>query len=304
VDTERRFLVIVRAGETSLHRRWLEGGARNWDLVVSWYGDVPYEPVADEQVWPQQGLKWDVYTAQLQAHPEVLEKYAYFVFADDDVEITTEAINTLFETAESEKLEIAQPGLTADSYFSAIHHLRSPSFRLRYSSYVEVMFPCLSRAALLRVLPYASDTPTGQGLDLIWARLEPDNRKRAAIIDTIEMRHTRPVGSVIAKKLAARGVSNQQIGQALLRRFGLPPRKRHLYCYAAITAKGKPVGLWGTRWRMAVDALRGLPRWPVAGRWRKWQRLFLAPRTPFPITQVRSEYEGPLRQTEPEDASH
>lgn len=301
---ERRYLVMVRAGETSLHRGWLDGGARNWDLVVSWYGQSAYEPVADEQVWPQPGFKWDVFADQLQQHPEVLAKYDYFVFADDDVEISTEAINALFETAEREKLEISQPGLTADSYFSAVHLLRSPSFRLRYASYVEVMFPCLSRAALMRVLPYASDSPTGVGLDLIWARLEADNRNRAAIIDTIEMRHTRPVGSVIAKKLSAEGRSNRAIGDAVLQRFGVPPRVRHLYCYAGITAAGKRVGVWGTRWRMALDALRGLPQWRVNGRWRKWQRLFLAPRTVFPISQVHSQYEGPLRVPPAEDASH
>ena len=303
VDTERRYLVITRAGETSLHRSWLEGGERNWDLVVSWFPTSAYEPVADEEVWRQPGMKWDVFADQLREHPEVLEKYEYFVFADDDIEITTEAINTLFETAAREKLELAQPGLTADSYFSAIHHLRSPSFRLRYTTYVEVMFPCLSRAALKRVLPFAVDTPTGTGLDIIWARLEADNRYRAAIIDTIEMRHTRPVGSVITKMLNQQGRSSEAVERAMLERFGLPRRTRHLYCYAGITASGKRVGVWGTRWRMALDALRGLPKWPVGGRWRKWQRLFLGRRTLFPLSQVHSRYEGPLRLPQSTDAN-
>lgn len=300
---ERRYLVIVRAGETSLHRRWLEGGERNWDLVVSWFAESAYEPVADERVWRQPGLKWDVIAAQLREYPEVLEHYDYFVFADDDIEITTEAINTLFETAARERLELAQPGLTPDSYFSAIHHLRSASFRLRYTTYVEVMFPCLSRAALMRLLPYAADTPTGFGLDLIWARLEADNRYRAAIIDTISMRHTRPVGSVITRKLEEQGRDNRVIGEAMMERFGMPPRGRHLYCYAGVTASGKPVGVWGTRWRMALDALRSLPQWRVKSPWRKWQRLFLAPRTLFPLSQLHSRYEGPLRLPQSKDAS-
>src|SRR2546423_553078 len=38
----RRNLVIVRAGDTSLHENWLAGPVdRNWDLIVSYYGDDP-----------------------------------------------------------------------------------------------------------------------------------------------------------------------------------------------------------------------------------------------------------------------
>jgi hypothetical protein len=38
----RRNLVAVRAGDKSLHPHWLMGdGGRNWDLVVSYFGDDP-----------------------------------------------------------------------------------------------------------------------------------------------------------------------------------------------------------------------------------------------------------------------
>jgi hypothetical protein len=38
----RRNLVAVRAGDKSLHPHWLIGdGGRNWDLVVSYFGDDP-----------------------------------------------------------------------------------------------------------------------------------------------------------------------------------------------------------------------------------------------------------------------
>jgi len=36
---KRRNLVIVRAGNSSLHPEWLKGdGARNWDIVVNYFG--------------------------------------------------------------------------------------------------------------------------------------------------------------------------------------------------------------------------------------------------------------------------
>ena len=38
----RRNLVVVRAGDSSLHPGWLAGpGERNFDLVVSYFGDDP-----------------------------------------------------------------------------------------------------------------------------------------------------------------------------------------------------------------------------------------------------------------------
>ena len=37
----RRNLVIVRAGDSSLHPRWLAGANRNWDLLVNYFGDDP-----------------------------------------------------------------------------------------------------------------------------------------------------------------------------------------------------------------------------------------------------------------------
>ena len=40
--THRRFLVVVRAGDSSLHPQWTtEPDRRDWDLVVSYFGDDP-----------------------------------------------------------------------------------------------------------------------------------------------------------------------------------------------------------------------------------------------------------------------
>jgi hypothetical protein len=38
----KQHLVVVRAGDNSLHPHWLAGdGDRTWDLVVSYFGDDP-----------------------------------------------------------------------------------------------------------------------------------------------------------------------------------------------------------------------------------------------------------------------
>ena len=39
---KRQNLVIVRAGNSSLHEEWLTGAEeRNWDLIVNYFGDDP-----------------------------------------------------------------------------------------------------------------------------------------------------------------------------------------------------------------------------------------------------------------------
>ncbi len=293
--TSRRFAVLVRAGESSLHRAWLGGESRTWDLIVSWFGATPYVAGGDEIVLEQRGMKYDVIARQLRERPELVERYDYLVLADDDVEISVETINRLFEIAEQEGLEVCQPGMTANSYFSFIHHLQSPSFRLRYTPYVEVMFPCLSRAALKRVLPYFEDSPSGMGLDLVWARLEADNRFRAAVIDSLAMRHTRPLGSAVVGKMREAGRDSRANLHAMLRRFGIAVPRRTFFCYAGITRSGRRVGAFGTRWRMAWDSLLRLQHWPMPRPLGKWWVQYVRCRHVMPVDPVVSAYDGPLR---------
>lgn len=158
----RRHLVLVRAGEKSLHRQWLEGAeARSWDLIVSWYGDEPYLPVADELVINRKGGKWDIIHAHLIEMPELLDRYEYFWLPDDDIATDGATIDAMFAMMEREQLQLGQPALTVDSYFSFPHTLASPSFRLRYTTCIEVMVPCLSRPVLRRTLPIFPDTKSG-----------------------------------------------------------------------------------------------------------------------------------------------
>ncbi len=49
-QTRRKYLVIVRAGDKSLHPAWLAGeGDRTWDLVVNYFG-------ADPEIYREPGV--------------------------------------------------------------------------------------------------------------------------------------------------------------------------------------------------------------------------------------------------------
>jgi hypothetical protein len=272
-NSGRRHLVLVRAGEKSLHRQWLEGAdGRSWDLIVSWYGDEAYIPVADELVINRKGGKWDIIHEHFVAMPELLDRYDYFWLPDDDIATDGAAIEAMFGWMEREKLAVAQPGLTPDSYFSCLHTLCSPSFGLRYTNCIEVMVPCLSRQVVRRMLPIFPASKSGFGFDFVWTRLEADNRNTAAILDAVPMHHTRPVGKFLAGRLKAQEIYPKAEGKEVKRRFGLG-RPNRFPCYGGITAAGEPVGFGTTARLMLWDYLRGCPRWVEPSAWRRLWRM-------------------------------
>lgn len=275
----RRFVVVVRAGEASLHRKWLEGANRSWDLVVSWYGDAAYERVADETVMRIKGGKGDGLAATFAAFPELLTRYEYFWLPDDDIEADSETICTLFDIASTEGLAVCQPALTHDSFFSYVHTLQSRSFHLRYASFVEIMVPCLSREHLLRVLPYFERNPSAFGLDWIWTRLDPDNRKRAAVVDAIAVCHTRPIGVFLHERMRRRGEDPATREREILAAFGITQPDAGFPCYGGrLRDSGRPSGPWATRLLMAKDYFAHIPSWKVKRPWKRAWRLFRKPR--------------------------
>jgi hypothetical protein len=286
--TGRRFVVVVRAGETSLHAGWLKGDRRNWDLVVSWYGTSPYEPIADEVVVNVQGGVGDGYYKTFAALPGLIDAYDFFWLPDDDIAIDCATINRLFEVAAAEDLPVCQPALTHDSYFSHPHTLASASFRLRYTSLVEVMAPCLSRARLKAMLPWFRDNAFCAGLDWVWTRLEADNRRRGAIIDETIMRHTRPVGVFLRERIPlARGERKHGREREILEHFGLPGRDRGFKCYAGISRKdGRQYGPLAVRLLMARDYFREAGSWVQPKTGQRIARMFL--RRNAALSQVKA----------------
>lgn len=300
----RPFLVLVRAGERSLHRAWLEGSERNWDLVVSWYGDTPYVPVADEKVVNIKGGCWDGVYKTFQAMPELLEQYTHFWLPDDDLEADARTINDIFELSTRHNLAVSQPALTHDSYFFHPHTLQSPSFILRYTTFVEVMAPCMRRDVLRKMLPFMQDNKTGFGLDFVWARLEEDNLYRAAILDEVTIRHTRPVGRFLAGRVKAAGGELDEAKSRLLKHFNMKEFAWKSWCYAGIDRRsGKRRGALATRAMMVRDYLGKFSQWKTKRRFRpirkhllqRWrltstsQLRYEAPPNAWPVPEKRND---------------
>jgi hypothetical protein len=121
VPARRRNLVVLRAGDTSLHPEWLNGRTRDFDVFISYYGKSPGRYRDEADLYEERpGLKWPGIAALLQQHPQLVEQYETFWFPDDDLSANTALIDRMFAFFCAYRLCLAQPALTRNSYYTWI----------------------------------------------------------------------------------------------------------------------------------------------------------------------------------------
>jgi hypothetical protein len=213
-------LVVVRCGDHSLHDEWL-GASRNWDLAVSYFGaDESKRFASADYVHRFKGGKWDGLFAFFSEHPECLEKYDYVWLPDDDIKTTCADISTMFACMTENKFELAQPSLSGESFLSHLISLRNPIFEYRNVNLVEIMVPILDRRLMKQVLPLFKSTKSGFGFDFVWNRFTNDPLRRVAIIDKVQVTHTRPVGGPLHQLIAAGKETREQEQERFLAGYG------------------------------------------------------------------------------------
>lgn len=255
-DTGRRFLVIVRAGDKSLHPAWLAGaGPRNWDLIVNYYGDDPalYRR-PDVLRIDSKGPKWPALHDVIRAHPALMARYSHVWLPDDDLAVDLAGINLLFETCVRYGLEMAQPALTWDSYSTHLVTLQHTNSIIRYTNFVEIMGPCFSASMLAKSLPLFATNLSGWGLDFMWTKLADNPDTGVAIIDTVAVRHTRPIGGPNYKTLRAQGISPLVELRAFCRQHGIDPK---IVIHKSLDRHGRPHLAAGRERRFAMRQLLG-----------------------------------------------
>ena len=221
----RKFLVVVRAGDSSLHPGWLQAShGRDWDLVVSYCGADPYRftETGDGVIRiDSKGPRWQALAALLSGTVNVWQGYEYVWLPEDDLEVSCEDINLLFRLASGIPVQLAQPSLTADSLTSQILSVNNPSFAFRYSSFIDPVAPLFSRDLLRRALPTFAQSPHGSGLDCVWPRLLSHLTERCAILDRIQVRRTEPLGGLTLLAEQDTEADPRKAKLALLQRHGI-----------------------------------------------------------------------------------
>jgi hypothetical protein len=191
--SDRSVLVFVQCGR-GFDAAYL-AEPRAYDVLLNYYNESDIHPKADIAV-VQAGTKTTSIRRLLELKPDLLLRYQAVLFLDDDVEIGAEGIEAFFRAMTAEKLDLAQPALTADSA-TAYDFLKRPSVGAgvtRVSS-VEIMAPALTRRALECAGSAFAESVSGWGTDLL---LGPAVRSACGpnsvgIIGSVSVRHAAPV---------------------------------------------------------------------------------------------------------------
>lgn len=202
-------LAIVRSGDKSLHGTWATPD-RDFDVAVSYFGkdDARAFPEAD-LVHRYKGGKWDGLHDFFMQNPQVLDQYDYFWLPDDDVEASAASVNQFIRIAIEQGLQVCQPTLTWQSDYSHLITVHHPNFLLRYTNFVEIMVPLLTRDLMKRTLRRMENSMSGFGFDFIWPSWTDDPRRNVAIVDAVQMHHARKrADGELIKTIAKAGTSN------------------------------------------------------------------------------------------------
>lgn len=195
VTVRNNNLVVVRAGDHSLHEGWLRDPDKNWDLIVNYYGDHPtrFRQHGIVRV-DSKGPKWPALKRLLMDWPKLIEGYEYVFFPDDDLRFDVTHLSSLFCLARQYSLWLCQPSLSLGSFVSHSITLHHPAFRCRYSNFVEIMAPCFYSLALRACVDTFDENLSGWGLDSLWPQIVAGVGGHVGIVDAVQMTHTRPVG--------------------------------------------------------------------------------------------------------------
>ncbi len=245
---------------------------RNWDLIVSYYGDDPdIFRYPDAVRVDAKGPKWPPLRTLIDELGEAINQYDYIWLPDDDLDADTATVNMMFDYCAEYRLSLAQPALTADS--SIVHPITKidPRYTLRFTNFAEVMGPILSRDFLHRTLGEFGETQTGWGMDYVWASMLTEGQ--TAILDITPVRHTRQQGSgPLYRAVQEAGVEDpEEEYQAYMRRKGISRQPQ-------VVHRGIPAGFpepaslvkrrlsWQAPARNVLDPARCVVLVPVADK--------------------------------------
>ena len=237
LSRSKKALVVIRCGDASLHPEYVNQHA-DFDVVLSYFGnDLPYDLTHIQYVHYCKGSKWEGLNAFFQANPSIWQAYDYIWLPDDDLSSDVANINQFLQIAAQERFDLAQPGLTHNSYWSFLITRQVKGLRYRVSNFVEVMAPLFSRSAFAVCVDTFAENKSGFGLDFLWRTLLKG--RKIGIIDQTPVFHTRPVGSAgngMGAQKAGNVVTPRDERKALFKKYHIFAKNKK--CTSAVTEDG------------------------------------------------------------------
>jgi hypothetical protein len=219
----RPYLVFIRAGAESLHRRLLqENPDRNWDCCVSWYVEPREESLA-EYYCPGSQAFLNKLEGFLEFRQQMREPwpYRYVLLLDDDIYLRPGDISHFFRLCDNYGTYLSQPALRWFTHTTLNSLVRNPVCVLRRVSFVECMAPCFSAAALEELIHTFRWTKSVWGTDWAWGALL-QGRPQVHVVDAVAMDHTRTGNgrpTLFYRKLKALGIDPGEDLQRIRQQF-------------------------------------------------------------------------------------
>ena len=156
--------------------------------------------------------------------PLIPPEYEVVQFLNSDIFISYADINKFFDYVDMFALDISQPALSLNSFYSLPFTLKKTSIEVEPIPFVEGMMPCLSRAVIDELVRLDLWTISGWGVDqfLFQIIVERLKLRPQAIVHAVTALHTKPVES--SQMRFSNGMTadeeRNQLGLACQRLFG------------------------------------------------------------------------------------
>jgi len=188
-----RCLVLVRAGDNSVHESWLTPPAKkSFDIAVSYYGATPGRWAARADHYSvQAGPKLPCVADWLDENWEWVSGSDFVAIPDDDLSASAEVWSRVFEVMEKHRLDLAQPSFGRDSNWCHPITAARPGSSFRVTNFIENGLAVFSRRALEWCAPTFRMGSSGVGSDYAWSAVVRANGGRVGIVDEVHVEHVR-----------------------------------------------------------------------------------------------------------------
>lgn len=136
--------------------------------------------------------------------------YNYVGVIDDDIIFKVSDFNYMLHIAEIHDLDVFQPSISKDSFFSHRKFVHRPGQMVTNIDWVEIMAPFYRQNLLVACASYFHKTISGQGVDCFLMPVLQilNNQNKTGIVHSVQIKHARPIRS--HQRIYENGLNNEQ----------------------------------------------------------------------------------------------
>jgi len=180
------YLVFTSAGDRSNLNSWLKG-SRNFDLWITYYGDQNGRfSDAGELYNARKGSKFQNLKFAYKTWAGILAAYEAVMVMDDDILISAEDINSLFELRKHLDLWVLQPAFSPFGKITFPITRVQPRCELRYTDFVEMTCPLFRKDKLDKFMSIYDPALVGYGIESWFLEVLGQNSEgKVAVVDKV-----------------------------------------------------------------------------------------------------------------------